>query len=45
MHPQFRAPALFGRLLLAPVDGFVMQASENLHMSGLPARVSAMFNR
>jgi len=33
--PRFRAPALFGRLLLARVDGFVMQASENLHASGL----------
>jgi hypothetical protein len=29
--PRFRAPALFRRLLLARVDGFVMQASENLH--------------
>ena len=31
--PRFRAPALFGRLLLARVEGFVMQASENLHIA------------
>jgi Tetratricopeptide repeat len=33
--PRFPALALFGRLPLACVDGFVMQASENLHWTEL----------
>ena len=40
--PPFRAPALFGRLLLARVEGVVMQTSENLHRSGRFGKVLAM---